>query len=220
MENMKQKTIKILFLFFLNTLSFSNNLFATLATEQPRKIQSNDDTFIKNFVQDIESNKISYNGKTLILYADPGSNTNGTFYLTFAVCSIFGLACLGCNNKEVRVGGGLLALLCDSLCAICLLKNLYYDIEKIPFITITNEEIKIWNDESINWRNVCRIKNETIRTKNDGVTISKESIVHLCDKYLNSLFTIKDGKYLPISIDNLVAILEHYIEKNKQKNKF
>jgi hypothetical protein len=185
------------------SLFLFHDLHAAQPVMQIQILQTADDAFIRNFVQRMGSDKVSYDGKTLILYADPGSNTNVAAVICLVVCTFLGSAFAP-------------FLILDLVFLLVLIRNFYYESSKTPFITINDEWIEVWGDLRIRWDRVSRLKHETICTTNGSVTISQNDVVHLCDEYLNTLLKIKDKIYLPITIDNLIAILEHYIEKSKQ----
>ncbi len=202
--------IKKIFVLTLCILSFNSKTFAF--TETTIKQKSND-KFIRNFVKQTQSNKVNYDGKKLTLYANPTTRSYVVLSLGLAISTLFWLACLSCNDNEVMAIGSVITFILNIIFLIRLGRNLYYSNEDVPFIVINNKEIKIWDEKKIRWKKVFRIKSENIKKIRDGITISNKNIVYLCDKYLNSLLKIEDENYLPISFDNLIALLEHFIQK-------
>lgn len=215
---MIKKNLKSLLLLAFVAVCFSSNLSAmqgavTQKTEEPTS--KTDNTFIREFVATMKSDKISYDGKTLTLYAVSRPYEYFVAIVDLAIfTSLLGKS-LSIDDKNVRLICSSMFLILDLIGLFLLCKNLHYDRSKVPFLIINDREIKFWDGKSIKWKNVDKILCKNISESN-GQYLLSYYIFELCDKFLNALFVIRDRNWnSPIHPDNLFAILEHYLNENK-----
>jgi hypothetical protein len=216
-------TKKGLFVFrsILKILFLINFLLITNVSANPHAKQTIDlgDEFISEFVKDKNSPKIDYDGKTLTLYAEASSFQYFIAIFCLAIMgSLEAKAIVGrkqCNDKAL-VFTALSILTVINLTGLMILcRNLHFDIKNVPMLKIDKDEIVYWDKQCIKWKKIDRVKMFRTFTSNGTYTTSCVTI-QLCDKFLNPLFTIcDDGWNLPISADNLIALLEHYLKKSK-----
>jgi hypothetical protein len=214
---MFKSNFKILFLVMF---SFANNLQAMQENAKQNveeSISKTEDAFIREFADSMKNPKVEYDGKTLTLYAHP---SNGTLFLTFMgiAASTAGLcACLTSKEKDMKIAGSFCMIALDLMCIGVLSKLLDYDDNKIPYLTIDDTQLKYWDEWHIKWDEVDRL--EMLNTlESCGSVTNSYSTIQLCDKFLNSLLNISDRNgNSPISINNLFAILEHYMVKSSLK---
>ena len=209
---------------------FSNNLKAIEKTQivksktQQKMVR---DKFVENFVKQLKSDQVTYDGKNLTIYANP---KDAYIFDNFLVISVItGLGAFGiarCLERRTNVLPptviAFIVVIFDLLFFIKLCRNIYFDLFKSPIIEMDDLEINIcFGNKKLPWKDVSKVI-----LKNKGIfyqllrfilCLSNEtSHIALCDQYLNSKIELNDfGDLLPISNENLAALLKHYIKKSK-----
>ncbi len=211
---MIKSNFKFLFLTTVIAMSFSGNLPAMQDSTKPKAEEltsKTEDSFIKEFVDKMKSDKIAYDGETLTLYAASSSYAylvatfNLVFFTGFCLYCVNSFPCKDSTEEIFRLLGVSLFMIPDLLALVILCKNLHYDLSKVPFLIMNYHEIKFWNGKSIEWKDVDQISSFLISLGNYG-------LFKFYDKSLNVLFEMED-KISPISTDKLFSILEHYNNK-------
>lgn len=223
------KQISYVLFFVSGMIGHSNDLHAaqndTATDNDHEKTITKPDKFIRKFLQRISSDKVVYNGKTLTLYKTMnrfdivGPILGMTISLGFA---LFALSEIGDSNSprgEV-VGafiGATIALVLYCICGKTLIENLHYIYDEPTLLNI--DDVKITYDgKDLYWNKVDRIRTEIIRTYGEyGIEVSRKSVISLCDEYLDTLMKLDNiDSHSPITVNNLIAIMEHYLEKSRQ----
>lgn len=206
---MFSKKLKIIVFGFLFVILSMKGCFAA---EQPAKVK---DDFIVEFLKKVDSTKISYDGKELTLYACSSKSEYILAALGLLFWGFLECACLVSDDEHALFIGILFFIMFAPVPLLLLCRNLYYDINDIPIVKINDEEVQYWNDKKVKWDKVERLKMFNAFQRY-GDFISSYSGIQLCDKFLNTLLTVSnENMRLPIHPDNLYAVLEHYLAKNK-----
>jgi hypothetical protein len=179
------------------------------------------DTFIKEFVAKIDNKKVTYDGNTLTLCANP-SLKSIAFNTTLATAAgiITGLIFNDAHISQEKKLWSLIPLAISAFFIIRSFNDIKNKIGATPFIKINSDEIEIY-DEKIKLSDISHLDTETFRTyiKIFNIEITKDTTFKLFDKYLNTVLQIKNGEMLPISLENFTSIMQHYLDISKAKEK-
>jgi hypothetical protein len=201
-----------LLLSLLLTLGFTNAMPVDLSSISVGV--ADDDSYILEFIKSIKTDKVTFKKGTLKLYADPSS---GAIIFTALAAMALGSVGLGASTYAAYGEGNGRALFggvgCGALAAWLAWRAINatrHKLSNYPYIVLNNDGINVVGEKKIAWEVIDHIEREKTVLYNEwGSVIRRTQVVHLQDKFRTTLLSIPDY-YLPVSLDNLVALVEHY----------
>ena len=183
-----------------------------------KKVFSEKDDYIDEFVKSIKNKRVIYDGRVLTLYNTP-SLSEAFFSIIKILLSIAGLGGAVICLRDVPLGA-ILGFLISSWYFFeninKLGKDIKYSFWNVPLLTLSDKGIKFDNNV-IAWKDVKRI-GDSISKKVYEFFTTQEHVISLYSANNNALLTLVNVEdHLPITTDNLIALLGHYIDKKKQK---
>ncbi len=194
-------------------LNFSNNLFST-----PKHYENN---YISKFANRYDDENIRYEKEEdqLIIFSEPSEIF--TVLLTVAgglglLGSIGGLFEKEWTIKLMSAGFGIGSL-------YLIKKTIDYAVQNIPYICFDKSGCHLWDKKIFYWTDIDKIELETVYYKDryysgrttHSYNYSRRYLIFY-DEYKSELLKIaSNDSHLPITLENLSALAEHYWQKYK-----
>ena len=201
-------------LIILICLTFSNNLFPTYIY--------NNDNYISKFANRYDDDCVRYEKEEdqLIIFSEP--STILTLLGTGAgiaglLSSIGGLFEKEWTTKLIFIGFGIGSL-------YLIKKTIDYASQNIPYICFDKSGCHLWDEKIFYWTDIDKIRTETFDYYkqfyfNGSITQSYDysrRYLIFYDEYKTELLKIaSNDSHLPITLDNLSTLAEHYWKKYK-----
>jgi len=192
---------------FLNT-----SVYATMDPDTEKfGFTVEQDKFIKKMVEHLNSNAISYDGKKLVLYADPSMLSVLAEAAAACLSMFLGVKCFSSKNNDLNLISIIFVpLICFFVARFVYKLKLYSNY--ISVVTIDSEGICIENFLKIRWQDVLNISCEYCYNARE------KYFIYLYDKdnkILNKIDSDKNFISLPFSY--LIKIIECCIDASMEK---
>ena len=175
------------------------------ASVLPAEAEVTLDKFIYDFVKQVGSDRVSYDGKTLVLYKASNPTALWGSSVGVLLSAVGGGLALAYGNDKIKVVGVMASLYFAVLFSYLLSVTIDNTLNKNPCLILDEHGLVAYDNKmGSKWSAIDQIKDDL-------------AAILLCDQYLNTRYQIicNNGD-LAISRNNLIAILRHYVEKNKQ----
>lgn len=198
----------------LGIILFLFSLLPITATNQPpRKIQyaqgaAEFEDYVTKFVKSINNERVKCEGKQLLIFQKPNDLVNLFHTLGIMYLLIHGGFLLFEHDSFMNLLGA--SMLIGSILWLYLVAKTFDTIGPNPYIVMDENGLSLEKRHIFEWADIDKILMRTFFIHYDFGSIVEKNALTVSDKYGNILLSAGGHNRLPVSLENLKVVLEHY----------